>query len=168
MEVTGARWLLPCLVLGLSCCAHSERRPNVKPASPSDEEIDVQIMLLENPIGGDPDQRERERSADWLVAHAERTYPRLLARVADGRFGVAVVQLLPRFARRESIPVLELLLTGPELIAWAAGQALAEHRDVTADAALQRALAADEPATRIAAADGLATRRDPAACPTDA
>jgi HEAT repeat protein len=130
-----------------------------------DAEVDEQIAMLETPFGDGPHQRERERAAAWLVANADRAYPQLVARLDEGRASVAVIELMPRFGRVESIPLLERLVVGPEATAWAAGQALALHPQAAAGEALQRSLARPEPAVAIVAADALATRGDRNACP---
>ena len=130
-----------------------------------DEEVETQIMLLQTPFGGGPHQRESEHAADWLVAHADRSYPRLLADVDAGHASPALIELLPHFGRAESISRLERLLAGPELVAWTAGQALAAHRQPAAGAALRRALSGPSVPVAIIAADGLGTRADHADCP---
>jgi HEAT repeats len=130
-----------------------------------DAEVETQIMLLQSPFGDSPHVRERERSAQWLVAHPDRAYPRLLTMVRDGTAGPAVVDLLPAFGRAESVPALEVLLAGPERLAWVAGQALARLGGPQALLALRRAVRLNEPNAVIAAAGGLATLNDKAACP---
>jgi hypothetical protein len=82
----------------------------------------------------------------------------------DGRTSVAVIELMPRFGRAESIPLLEHLLIGNEATAWAAAQSLALHPQAAAGEALQRSLARREPAIAIIAADALGTRGDRSAC----
>jgi HEAT repeat protein len=129
-----------------------------------DREVEDHIMLAETPFGDGPHERERERAAAWLLDHAARAYPRLLAHLDEGRASVAVIELLPRFGRPESIPRLERLLVGPEPPAWAAGQALALQPQPAAGEALRRALASGEPAVGAIAADALGTRSDPGDC----
>jgi HEAT repeat protein len=131
-----------------------------------DQELETRIMLLQSPFGGAPHEHERQQAADWLVAHAARAYPRLLAGLAAGMLGRAVIQLMPRFGRAETIPVLERLLWGSELFVEAAAQALALHPQREAGEALDRALARPEPGVVKAAADALVTRGDRAHCPT--
>lgn len=128
-----------------------------------DAEVETQIMLAETPFGDGPHARERDRAIEWLVAHADRAYPVLLARVSGGRASAAVIDLLPRFAREESIAPLEKLLSGPEPPAWAAGQALARHPQKAAGDALRRAIAT-RGAAAVVAADALATRGDRGDC----
>jgi HEAT repeat protein len=130
-----------------------------------DQELETRIMLLQSPFGGAPHEHERQQAADWLVAHAARAYPRLLAGLTAGMLGRAVIQLMPRFGRAETIPVLERLLWGSELFVEAAAQALALHPQREAGEALDRALARPEPGVVKAAADALITRGDRAHCP---
>ena len=130
----------------------------------SDPEVETQITLLETPFGDGPHQRERDRAAAWLVANADRAYPQILARLDEGRASVALIEILPRFERAESIPRLERLLMGSEATAWAVGQALALHPQPTAGEVLRRALGSPQSATAIIAADALATRGDPSDC----
>jgi len=135
-----------------------------KSETESDEEIETQLALAQSPIGGGPHQRERERAAQWLLEHADRSYPVVLGRLERGQVGVALVELLPRFDREESIPGLERLLSGSEPPAWAAGQALARHSRPAAGEALRRALGDADPKVAAIAADGIGTRGDRADC----
>jgi len=134
-------------------------------ADEGDTELETQIMLLQSPFGDESHLRGREAAARWLVEQADRAYPRLLAMARAGEAGPAVVELLPAFGRAESVGVLEALLAGPERLAGVAGQALARHHGPEALAALRRAVELGAPEAAVAAADGIATRRDPAACP---
>ena len=136
----------------------------MEPSSDRDEEVETQIMLLETPYGDGPHLRERETAAAWLVAHAERAYPRLLKLLDQDRAGVGAIELLPSFNRAESIPSLARLLAGPEQTAWIAGQALAKHPHETAGEVLRRALASPDLEVVIIALDALAIRGDPADC----
>ena len=122
-------------------------------------------MLLQSPFGDGPHHREREAAAQWLLDHADRAYPRLLALASAGAVGPAVVELLPAVDRKESVAVLETLLGGPERTSWAAGQALARQRGPDALGALRRGLRHRDATAVVAAADGLGTRGDPTACP---
>jgi HEAT repeat protein len=133
------------------------------PSNKRDAEVETQITLAETPFGDGPHARERNRAIEWLVAHADRAYPVVLARVAGGRATAAVIDLLPRFAREESIAPLEKLLSGPEPPAWAAGQALARHPQKEAGDALRRLLTRSG-ASAVVAADALATRGDRGDC----
>jgi HEAT repeat protein len=132
---------------------------------PDEDAVAARLALLDSPFGSEPHRRERERAAQWLLAHAERAYPVLLARLAAGRAGAGAVALLPRFGRGESVAVLARLLHGPELVAWGAGQALAQQPQSEAGAALRRALADANPKVATIAADALAGRGDPGDCP---
>jgi HEAT repeat protein len=129
-----------------------------------DTDVDMRITLLDSPFGDAPHLLERDRAAEWLVQHADRAYPALLARLAAGSAGPGAAALLPRFGRAESIPVLARLLAGPELVAWEAGQALALHPQTSAGAALRQALADPDPAVATIAADALGARGDPCDC----
>jgi HEAT repeats len=154
------------LALMLIACGHRTVTPMNEQANYiRDPEVEKQIMLLETPFGDGPHQRERERAKAWLVANADRAYPQIAARMNEGRASVAVIELLPRFERAESIPLLErLLLVGPEATAWTAGQALALHPHASAGEALRRSLASREPAVAVIAADGIGTRGDSSNC----
>lgn len=148
----------------LAACAHGKGSSMDEHGENRDQEVETYIMLAETPFGDGPHAREREHATAWLLGHADRAYPRLLARLDEGRASVAVIELLPRFGRVESIPRLERLLVGPEPPAWAAGQALALHPQPAAGEALRRALTNKEPAVGVVAADALATRSDHGDC----
>jgi HEAT repeat protein len=131
----------------------------------TDAELESRIALLELPLGGDPDQREKERAAEWLLTHAARTYPELLARARDGRAGPATVELLGRFGRADSVPALAALLEGgDDLHGLAAARALAGHPGPEALAALRQVLRSGGDGA-VLAADALGARGDAAACP---
>lgn len=148
----------------VAACAHDTGANMARDATQSDREVETQLALAESPIGGGPHARERERAAQWLVEHADRAYPAVLGRFDQGRAGAALVELLPRFDREESIPRLERLLSGPEPPAWAAGQALARQSQPAAGEALRRALDHADPKVATIAADGLGARGDRADC----
>jgi hypothetical protein len=130
----------------------------------NDAELETQIVLLESPLGGEPDIRERERAAAWLLAHPERAYPALLANAAEGVAGPASIELLGRFGNADSVVVLAGLLGAPEPTGRAAAQALAEHSAPEALDALRAGLREGGDAA-VRCADALAVRGDAAACP---
>jgi len=130
----------------------------------TDAEFESRIALLELPLGGDPDVREKERASEWLLAHAARTYPELLARARDGRAGPATVELLGRFGRADSVPVLAALLEGDDLRGLAAARSLAAQSGPEALAALRQVLRSGGDRA-VLAADALGARGDAAACP---
>lgn len=126
-------------------------------------ELESRLALLELPLGGDPDIREKERAAAWLLDHADDTYPELLTRAQDGRAGPATVELLGRFGRPDSVPVLAGLLAIDDIQGVAAARALTTHPAPEAHDALLEALrAGGSPA--VLAADALGARGDDRAC----
>ena len=129
-----------------------------------DRDVETRILLLDTPFGGEPHLRERDRAAAWLVEHADRAFPILLARLIEGKLEAGAIALLPRFGRAESIAPLARLLEGPEGIAWEAGQALAQHPQPEAGEALRHALASSDPVLATIAADALARRGDNGDC----
>lgn len=130
---------------------------------PGDLELDAQVALLESPFGGETDVRERDAAAAWLLSQPERSYPRLLTRASQGRAGPATVELLGRFGRDDSVPVLAELLDREEPMGSVAAEALARHPAPAAVAALRDGLrGGGDRAVRSAIALGL--RGDPAAC----
>lgn len=133
-------------------------------AQPPDE-IEIHIGFLLQPFGGSADVRRREASITYLLAHADRAYPRLIALLQANPTALnapRIIAALPRFARADSVPLLEsILLRGAELASEAAGQALGLHPDPSAAAALSRALQSTSVITVNAAADGLLLRGGP-------
>jgi HEAT repeat protein len=133
----------------------------------ADAEIERAILVLQSPFGDAPDLREHARIVQFLLEHADRAHPRLLDLLRSGQAAnpYAVIEILPRFARPESIPVLEQLAgRDPQNLASAAALALATHPLDDARQALLRGLTASREGTVIAVADALMTRRDPSAC----
>lgn len=130
----------------------------------ADPELETRIALLESPFGSDPHVRERERAATWLLEHADRSYPVLLERARSGMAGVGAIELLGRFGRADSVPVLDALLEGDELLARAAAQALAFHPDPSAFQALRDGLTSGG-SRAVLCADAIGARGDAAACP---
>jgi HEAT repeat protein len=134
---------------------------------PSDAaEIDRQIQRLLAP-SGDPQYRlARGEALEWLLAHADDSYPKLLALVDVAAPPVLAVSALPRFGRADSVPVLERVLRkADDPTTVVAGHALAEHPAPEARGALERALHDARDQVVASAADGLALRGDRAACP---
>ena len=130
----------------------------------NDPELDGRIAMLELPLGGEPDVRERERAAEWLLDNADRAYPELLARAKAGHAGPAGIELLARFGRGDSVPVLAVLLEAMDPQGMAAARALAAHPDPAALAALRAALRSGGDRA-VLAADALGARGDASACP---
>lgn len=125
------------------------------------------IALLCSPLGDAASLRERDAAAQYLLEHADTAYPELMRRLASGGGNnpLAIIELLPRFAREASIPVLAQWLDGgDELLAPASAQALAAHPQAAALQALLATLRSTHAATIIAAADALAVRGEPDAC----
>jgi hypothetical protein len=146
------------LALLLAACA--PKKAGSMAEDGKDQEVATQIMLLETPFGDPQHLRERDLAAAWLVANSQRSYPRLLAGLEDASAGPAILELIPRFQRAESIPLLKRLMAGPEPPAWAAGQALALHPQPEAGVALRQALESPNPGVVVIAADALGTRGD--------
>ncbi|MGZ4178180.1 MAG: HEAT repeat domain-containing protein [Solirubrobacteraceae bacterium] len=127
-----------------------------------DSELDMHIAVLNSPFGRDPDVRAREQAAEWLLAHADRSYPVLLERAGAGQ--AAAVELLGRFGRADAVPVLEGLLDDNGPTGMAAATALATHPHPAALAALRAGLARGGDHA-VNCADALGARGDAAACP---
>jgi HEAT repeats len=130
----------------------------------SDAELEGRIAMLELPLGGDPDVRERERAAEWMLEHADRAYPELLERARLGHAGPAAIELLARFGRPDSIPVLAALLDQLDPQGFAASRALAAQPEPDALVALREALRSGGDRA-VLAADALGARGDASACP---
>lgn len=125
------------------------------------------IALLSSPLGDAASLREREAAAQYLLEHADAAYPVLISRLASGGGNnpLAIIEMLPRFGREESIPVIAKWLgTGDELLAPVSAQALAAHPQASAQQTLLDALRSINPLTVAAAADALAIRGEPEAC----
>jgi hypothetical protein len=119
------------------------------------------------PYGGAADRRAHELALAYLLEHADEAHPRLLDMLgtANQPNPVVVIMALPSFGRAASIPVLaELLAKGRPNVRMAAADALGRHPLPAALSALEHALSASDPAVVSAAADGLRTRGDSAAC----
>jgi HEAT repeat protein len=107
----------------------------------------------------------RASAAQYFVDHAEQTHARLLA-AAQQTPSAAVLMVLGRMGREESVPLLEKLLAeGGELVAWDAGSALGAHRTKAAFNALLRQVGARDKNVVFGATLGLMARGDAAACP---
>lgn len=126
-------------------------------------EVDLRIQSIETPFGDGPHQRQSEVARQWLRAHADVAYPRLLRR-AQTAGSPAVYAALADFARSESVPVLARALAAGGPHTDAAARALALHPQGTAGQALREALDQSDPLICMAAADGLLMRADRADC----
>lgn len=129
-----------------------------------DSEVDSHIQRIETPFGGDPHLRQSEQSRQWLLAHEQAAFPRLLGRAAEAG-NPALYEMLAQFGRPEAIPLLAQVLDAGGPHADAAARALARHPQAAAGKALRAALAQPDPAIAIAAADGLLLRADRRNCP---
>lgn len=129
-------------------------------------QIDHNIQVLLAP-SGDPEFRAyRAEALDWLLAHGDAAHGRLLALAEGDNPPAALLEVLPRFGRAESVPVLERALrraSDPNTVT--AAEALAQHPLPAARTALERALSDPRDQSVASAAGGLATRGDSAACP---
>jgi HEAT repeat protein len=131
-------------------------------------ELERALLFLQGVSGDEAQQREHLQAVQYLLDHSAEAHPRLLALLQSGRAGNphAVIEILPRFEQRESIPVIEALLAhGPESLRQAAAGALATHPLVEAKEALLRGLNLPKNEAVIATADALMARGDPTACP---
>jgi len=131
------------------------------------KELEHYILMLQTSLGNELDLQEQEQSAQYLLNHPDQAHPYLLRLLQSGHASnpFAVIDVLPRFGRPESIPVLEnLLLQGSENVRRAAGEALARHPLDLAEQSLIQGLTAPHPESVIAAADGLMSRGNSSAC----
>lgn len=143
------------------------RLDNDNPPAPA-EELERQIHFLQDPFGDEAHQREQERAVQYLLSHADQAHPRLLELLQSQQAAnpFAIIEVLPRFGRPESVPVLaQILERGPQNASQAAAEALARHPLDSAQTMLLAALSLPAPEAVIAAADGLLSRGDLAACP---
>jgi HEAT repeat protein len=132
------------------------------------DELELNLMLLKNWFGDEPDERERREAIDYLVEHADEAYPRIVAEIEARPFALdapALIQVLPRFGREDSIDLLErILASGDDRVCRAAGEALGRHPASRAGDVLVRALDSEDRQSRIGAAIGVGTRRERSAC----
>jgi HEAT repeat protein len=132
------------------------------------DDLEWHLQVLTSPFGGEPHRRERDRSLEYLIAHAEEAHPRLLAMLRanpEALDAPALIEVLPAFARPESVPVLEALLSARrERTVSAAGEALGRHPSTEARDVLLQGLSSANTPTIDAAADGLMIRGDATAC----
>ena len=134
-------------------------------AASEPSEIDRQLQLLLFPSGDRQFQHMRDLALAYLLEHADEAHPRLLALVEGDSPPVAVLALLPRFGRAESVSVLERVLRhGSAPATVVAGQSLAQHPLVEARTALESALGDTRSQVVASAAEGLALRGDRASC----
>ena len=133
------------------------------------DELEMHLGWALSPAGGGPDLRQKEISIGYLLEHADAAYPRLhaaLEKNPDALDAPAIIELLPRFQRAESIALLEgILLRGREYTARAAGAALGRFPEERATRALIDALSSAQTEALIGAAVGLLAGNARGACP---
>ena len=129
----------------------------------SDREIDRQLLAAQDPHGDRPNLAAREQSLQWLLAHADRAYPRVLA-AAQAAPTARLVEILGRFDRPESTPLLTATLEAGGDAARVAGGALGSSHDPAGHHALFRALGSPQPPVVMAGLHGLRMRGDRGAC----
>jgi HEAT repeat protein len=131
------------------------------------DELESNIHFMQDPFGDAPHLSRAEQALEFLLEHADESYPRLLELLKFDRASnpIALIEALPRFARPDSIPVLEeILAQGQGISCEAAAEALARHQHDGARDALVRALTFPKAESVVAAADGLMSRGDPTVC----
>ncbi len=132
------------------------------------DDLDGQLRMALNPVGGEAEGRIRERAIQYLLQHSDAAYPRLIGALESAPFGLsapALIELLPRFKRPESIPILaRILASGQESVARAAGQALGYSEGDDVEQVLKGALSSSNPETVIGAADGFFIRGQKTSC----
>lgn len=146
----------------------SKKNHSVPVPSESDSKLKEAILLLQDPFGDEPHQREQFRAVQYLLDNAARTHPYLLELLRSQKAAnpYAVIEILPKFGLQESIPILEELMTrGPANLSQAAAQALAVHPLQEAQEALLRGLNLPNEEFVIPAIDGLMIRGDASVCP---
>lgn len=129
------------------------------------DELDDQLRLLLYPSGDAGAQRARGEALSALLERADEAHPRLLALAQAQPPSLQAMLALPRFARPESVPVLEhLLLTADDPTTAVAAGALADHPAPEALTALESALGSDRAQVVLSAVVGLTERGDRHAC----
>lgn len=120
-------------------------------------DLELYTHMLDDTHGRGLEEAER-----WLLEHPEEAHPRLVSLLEAREVNpYAILSLLPRFGRPESVLVIEACLyAGGESFSAAAAFALAAHPAAGALDALTRALDSSHVETRTAAADGLWARGD--------
>jgi HEAT repeat protein len=128
-------------------------------------EVERALAELARPSGDAAAGLRRGAALQTLLEHGDEAHRRLLELAGGDDPPSLVLLALPRFARPESVAVLERALrAAPAPTTVLAAQALAQHPARAALAALQDALADARPQVVASAALGLAERGDPAAC----
>jgi hypothetical protein len=132
------------------------------------DELEMHLRRLAEPCGGEPDLRQRRQAVEYLLAHPEEAHARVMEALEANPAALdapALIEVLPLFARPESVPLLEdILFRNLELHSGAAGVALGRHPDPGARGALLRGLQSGLPHTLMAAIDGLMIRGDASVC----
>lgn len=147
-------------------CACAAAPPREGHMTEPTTDIDAHIQTLLQP-SGDPQYRAtRDEALGWLLAHADAAHPRLLAYAEAPEPPDVLLEVLARFGRPESVPVLARALNqASDPTTVAAAQALARHPAPSARSALEQALASPRDQVVASAAGGLAARGDRGACP---
>jgi HEAT repeat protein len=148
----------------LGACATAPRAEG-KMNERSSSEIEQRVEVLLTPSGDPQFQHYTHEALAWLLAHGDAAHARLLALCEVDEPPGVLLEALPRFARAESVPVLERALRGAsDPTTVVAAQALAAHPAALAREALERALGDRRDQVVASAAGGLAERGDRAAC----
>jgi hypothetical protein len=149
-------------------CINQVHYRDQEPVSTLAIEIQERLALALGPSGRHADAVARRQAIEWLIAHSDQVHPHLLEwlrREPQGLHVLAILELLPAFARPEAVPLLGVFLeSDDEYIAEIAGKALGRHPATEAQAALVGALASDHAYIVAAAADGLLLRADSSGC----
>lgn len=129
----------------------------------TDPNIDRQIAALHIRAGSPADLRQRGGAIDWLLRHADRSFPVVLARVEAQPHDLVLLDLLGRYRRPEATPALLRAFGDPQTRLQAAS-GLGLSPDPVAREALRRALDSTDPGDATAALSGLGASGDASAC----
>lgn len=132
------------------------------------DEIEMNIRMAVNPSGDPPSLREREQAAQFLLAHANIAYSRIIGLIRKkpkAWEAPRLIELIGRFRRDDSVPLLkDLMLQAIPDTSRAAGRSLGVIASTAAYEALRVGLKVDSIEVIISAIEGVRICGDESWC----
>ena len=129
----------------------------------SDPDVLRELAAMHIRAGSPADLRQRDRALAWLVEHADRAWPTVLARAEDAPQDAVLIDVLGRLRRPEATALLRRAFAS-ERTRGAAAAGLGMSPDPAARAFLRETLTSSQPPDVVGALAGLGASGDRTAC----
>jgi len=137
--------------------AHAQSMPAADP------DVLRELAAMHIRAGSPADLRQRDRALAWLIEHADRAWPTVLARAEEAPQDAVIIDVLGRLRRPEATALLRRAFAH-ERTRGSAAAGLGMSPDPAARAFLREALTSPQPADVVGALAGLGASGDRTVC----